>query len=100
MQPLSAPSLTSCHPRASPQLLLAPDDSDWGQGLSVAFDSGGGGHAVLLLRAGTFPTMLDQDFTFSAQEYVQGPQVLEPHQHMPSRLRFPGDLGLFWVYVF
>ena len=60
------------------QLLLAPDDSDWGQGLSVQFDSGGGGHAVLLLRAGTFPTLLDQDFTFSAQEYVQGPQVGAP----------------------
>ena len=59
----------------SAQLLLAPDDADWGQGLSVAFDSGGGGHAVLLLRAGTFPTLLDQDFTFSAQEYVQGPQA-------------------------
>lgn len=41
----------------------------------MAFDSGGGGHAVLLLRAGTFPTLLDQDFTFSAQEYVQGPQA-------------------------
>ncbi|KAK9834335.1 hypothetical protein WJX81_008044 [Elliptochloris bilobata] len=57
------------------ELLLPPDDSDWGQGLSIAFDSGGGGHAVLLLRAGAFPTLLDQDFTFSAQEYVQGPQV-------------------------
>ena len=44
----------------------------------MAFDSGGGGHAVLLLRAGTFPTLLDQDFTFSAQEYVQGPQARAP----------------------
>ena len=31
------------------QQLLAPDDSDWGQGLSVAIDKGGGGHAVLVI---------------------------------------------------
>jgi hypothetical protein len=41
----------------------------------VAFDSGGGGHAVLLMRSGTFPTLLEQDFTFSAEQYAKGPQA-------------------------
>ncbi len=41
----------------------------------MAFDSGGGGHAVLLMRSGTFPTLLEQDFTFSAEQYAKGPQA-------------------------
>jgi hypothetical protein len=38
------------------------------------FDNSGG-HAVLIMKAGELPTMLNADFTFRSRELVKGDQV-------------------------
>lgn len=38
------------------------------------FDNSGG-HAVLLMKAGELPTLLNADFTFRSEELVKGDQV-------------------------
>ncbi len=44
-------------------------------GLLVDFDNSGG-HAVLLMKAGELPTLLNADFTFRSEELIKGDQVL------------------------
>ena len=34
-----------------------------------------GGHAVLIMKAGELPTLLNADFTFRSEELVKGDQV-------------------------
>ena len=43
-------------------------------GLLVDFDNSGG-HAVLIMKAGELPTLLNADFTFRSEELVKGDQV-------------------------
>lgn len=43
-------------------------------GLLIDFDNSGG-HAVLVMKAGTLPTLLTADFTFRSEELVKGDQV-------------------------
>lgn len=37
-----------------------------------------GGHSVLLMKAGSLPTLNDADFTFRSKELVKGDQVTQP----------------------
>ena len=43
-------------------------------GLLITFDNSGG-HAVLVMKAGVLPTLLNADFTFRSEELVKGDQV-------------------------
>ena len=43
-------------------------------GLLIDFDNSGG-HAVLVMKASTLPTLLNADFTFRSEELVKGDQV-------------------------
>ena len=43
-------------------------------GLLIDFDNSGG-HAVLVMKAGVLPTLLNADFTFRSEELVKGDQV-------------------------
>ena len=43
-------------------------------GLLIDFDNSGG-HAVLLMKAGQLPTLLNADFTFRSEELVKGDQA-------------------------
>ncbi len=43
-------------------------------GLLIDFDNSGG-HAVLVMKAGMLPTLLNADFTFRSEELVKGDQV-------------------------
>ena len=43
-------------------------------GLLIDFDNSGG-HAVLVMKAGILPTLLNADFTFRSEELVKGDQV-------------------------
>ncbi len=43
-------------------------------GLLVDFENDGG-HAVLLMKAGSLPTLSEADFTFRSKELVKGEQV-------------------------
>ena len=60
-------------------------------GLLVDF-SNSGGHAVLLLKAGQLPTLLDADFVLRSEELVKGEQarqqpLLSMHSVLPPALR-------------
>ena len=43
-------------------------------GLLIDFDNSGG-HAVLVMKAGVLPTLLNADFTFRSEALVKGDQV-------------------------
>ena len=47
-------------------------------GLLVDFENDGG-HAVLLMEAGSLPTLTEADFTFRSKELVKGEQAWSGH---------------------
>lgn len=56
-------------------------------GLLVEFENNAG-HSVLLMKAGSLPTLATADFTFRSKEFTKGDQVFHPlesavHIHLP-----------------